>query len=167
MNSRKAADVDSLSRLAMNLLRRPGSNGELKACVGFKTRKQLPAWIAPGAWGSLTRSQMAYCGLTPTISGSASRLMLPEPSALRIQLAQEQSLHQRSLPLRRVGSRVDHTGAVQSLLSRHGDRRTQFRRASLQTCAKSGLSLSMSALPCWPQLRVMRRQIGERWPIYR
>ena len=58
-----------------------------------------------------------------------------------------QNLHQRSIPLRRVGSRVDHTGVLQSLLSRHGDRRTQCRRASLQSCAKSGLSLSMSDSP--------------------
>jgi hypothetical protein len=40
---------------------------------------------------------------------------------------------------------IPRTGALQSLLSRHGDRRTQFRRPSLQCCAKTGLNLSMSA----------------------
>jgi hypothetical protein len=46
------------------------------------------------------------------------------------QLAQKQSLHQRGIPLRRVGIRVNNTRVLQSLLSRHGDRRTQYGRAS-------------------------------------
>ena len=67
--------------------------------------------------------------------------------------------HQRSIPLRRVGSRVNHTEALQSFLSRHGDRTTQFRRDSLQSCAKSGLSLSMSAAACSRQLNLRCREI--------
>jgi hypothetical protein len=101
------------------------------------------------------------CSLTqrprPVSEGSAAATSQQQR---RRQLAQKPSLYQRTIPLRRVGSRVDHTGALQSVLSRHGDRRTQFRKASLQSCTKSCMSLSMSAL-AWSRQSITNR-LGQR-----